>query len=263
MSDTARQTPGTAPPVNLADPLAVLAYGHEALDASLEPRLAEALGHADAAALVARLDELRLALQAGDPRRIRRGTGLVGRLLGRDVLAEHEAEALRARIGVLVANADRSAQGLEALAVRQQRLRDELAGALARLDAVIAPVRQWLGANPGRSQDDDGALPDHPRERLQRRLDHLATVRASWDIGAGQLDLLRGQNLDLLARYRRVRDVLLPAWRQQALADAAVAGAGRAAAAADAQAAIASEVAAMAGTLDARPASAPATGDSA
>ncbi|HRN62683.1 MAG TPA: hypothetical protein PLF73_09515, partial [Luteimonas sp.] len=124
--------------------------------------------------------------------------------------------------------------------------------ATARIGERIDGARRWLDAHPdaGVAQGPVAA----PRDRLRQRLDQLATVQASWAIGAGQLALLREQSLDLLARYRRIRDVLLPAWRQQALGDAARAGSRHAAQAADAQAAIESEVAAMAGTLDPKPA---------
>lgn len=242
-------------PVDLDDALAVLRYGQAALDEGLEARVAAALDHVDAAALVARLDDLRRALHAGDPRRLRRGIGLFGRLAGRDVLAESEATALRARLGTLVATADRSAAALEARSIEQGRLQDEVAAAIAGIEAVIARARGWLAAHPDAGLATSAALstagvPAAPRERLQRRLDQLATVQASRDIGLRQLALLREQNLELMARYQRIRDVLLPAWRQQALAEAGASGRRHADAAARAYAAIESEVAAMAGKLD-------------
>lgn len=244
-------------PVDLDDALAVLRYGAEALDEELEVRMAEALHHGDAAALVARLDELRLALQAGDPRRLRRGIGLLGRLAGRDVLAEADAAALRARLGTLVASADRCAAALEARALLQARLQGDVAAAIAGIEAVIARARAWLDAHPDAGLAATAIAPAEaktftqtPRERLQRRLDQLTTVQAARDIGLRQLGLLHEQNLELLARYQRIRDVLLPAWRQQALAEAGASGRRHADAAARAYAAIESEVTTMAAKLD-------------
>ena len=243
---------GHGPPVDLDDALAVVGYGADALDAALEARLAGTLDHAPAAALVARLDELRRALQAGNPRAARRGTGLFGRLLGRDVQAEAEATRLRDRLGALLAAADRDAEALKARAAVQQALLGEVEQASARIGERIDHASRWLDAHPdaGAAQGPVAA----PRDRLRQRLDQLATVQSSWSIGAGQLTLLRDQSLDLLARYRRIRDVLLPAWRQHALGDAARAGSRHAAQAVGAQAAIESEVAAMVGTLDPQPA---------
>jgi len=243
-------TQGAPPPVDLADALAIVRYGSDVLDEVLDARLADALDHAPAAALVSRLDQLRRALQAGSPRAARRGTGLLGRLLGRDVQAEAEALQLRDQIGVLLARADTDADGLRARSAVQQALIDEVVRAVAAIEARTAEARAWLDAHP-----DAGAVPGvvaSPHERLLQRLAQLDTVRASWTTGAAQLALLRDQSLDLLARYQRIRDVLLPAWRQHALGAAAQAGGLRAAEAANAHAAIEAEVAAMAGTLDPR-----------
>lgn len=245
-------------PVDIDDPLAVLRYGAEAVDDALEARMAESLDHGAAAALVAGLEDLRRALQADDPRSLRRGIGLFGRLAGRDVLAEAEATALRARLGTLVTAADRSAAALEARTAALLQLQHEVAAAIAAIQAVVSRAQRWLDADPGTGQHAPGttvpigiSIRQQPaRERLQRRLDQLATVQAARDVGLRQLALLREQNLDLLARYQRIRDVLLPAWRQQALARAGASGLRQAEAAADAYAAIESEVDAMAGKLD-------------
>lgn len=239
-------------PVDLDDALAVVGYGADALDGALDARLADALDHAPAAALVQRLDELRRALQAGSPRVARRGAGLVGRLLGRDVQAEAEALRLRDRLGVLIARADADAGGVRARTRVQQALLDEVERSIHAIEARTGQARDWLDAHP--QAGTGSGLVASPRERLLQRLDQLDTVRAAWTIGASQLALLRDQSLDLLARYQRIRDVLLPVWRQHALGDAAAAGGQRAGEAARAHAAIESEVVAMAATLDPRPA---------
>lgn len=247
--------PQAGPPVDLDDALAVMRYGQDVLDEGLEARIHAALDPAAASSLVARLDELRRALQAHDPRSARRGVGLLGRLLGRDVLAESEASGLRARMGTLVAAADRSAAALEARGEVLQRLQDEAAGVIAGIGAAIARARDWLAAQPDNGIGTAaGGLPalatSTPRANLERRLDQLAIVQATREQGLQQLALLQAQDLELLARYRRIRDVLLPAWRQQALAEAGSAGRARSAAAAQAWAAIESEVDAMAARLD-------------
>lgn len=237
---------GAGAPVDMDDALAVVGYGSDAVDAALDARLTDALADAGASAstLVARLVDLRRAMQVGKPREIRRGMGLIGRLLGRDVEAEAEAGALQQRLGVLIADADRSAEALRANVATQQALQQELAQATARIARTIKAGRDWLDGQPA------AETPGSPRDRLERRLEQLATVEATWQLGAQQLQLLHRQTLDLLARYQRIRDVLLPVWRQHALAGAGVAGTERARAATDAHAAIESEVAAMAAKLD-------------
>src|SRR5690606_11319912 len=118
------------------------------LDAAREMRLADALDHAPAAALVSRLDDLRRALQAGNPHAARRGTGLVGRLLGRDLQAEDEALQLRERLGVLLARADADADGLRIRVGVQQALMDEVARSIGAIDARAGQARAWLDAHP-------------------------------------------------------------------------------------------------------------------
>src|SRR5690606_3826866 len=108
-------------------------YGSDAVDAALDARLTDGLTDTGAATLVARLRDLHRAMQAGRPRAIRRGTGLIGRLLGRDVEAEAEAMALQKRLGVLIADADHGAGALRTYAARLQALQDELAQGPARI----------------------------------------------------------------------------------------------------------------------------------
>lgn len=236
-------------PVDLEDALAVVDYGSDAIDATLDTQLTDALDGSAAAALVARLQTLQRALRAGKPRAIRRGTGLIGRLLGRDVEAEEEARALQQRLGVLMSDADHAAGMLRSRVAAHQALQDTLARGAARIADRHRAAREWLDADPIAGADAPaGGLP--ARARLEDRLVHLQTLEATWALGARQLQVLHQQHLDLLARYQRIRDVLLPVWQQQAVAQAAAAGSARANTAADAQAAIESEVAAMTAKLD-------------
>lgn len=245
--------PHADPPVDPDDAMAVLRYGEDVLDERLETRIHAALDPSAATGLVARLDELRRALQAHDPRSARRGVGLLGRLLGRDVLAESEATELRARMGTLLAAADRNAAALEARGDALRQLRLEAEGVVAGIGAAISRARDWLAAHPDVMPAPD-SLPalaaSTPRANLERRLGQLATVQATRQLGLQQLALVEAQDLELLARYRRIRDVLLPVWRQQALGEAGSAGRARTAAAARAWTAIESEVDAMAARLD-------------
>jgi hypothetical protein len=239
---------GARPPVDLDDAMAIVAYGADALDEGLDARLSAAL-HPDAAAsLVAQLDQLRRAIQGDAARAARRGAGLLGRLWGRDVRAEADAAQLREQVGVLLLRAGDAAGSLARNAAELDAVTDALRHAIERIDLRIGQARDWLDANP---QDGLARGPVvSPRERLEQRLAQLATVRQAWSLGLTQASLVREQLLGLLARHQRIRDVLVPTWRQHALGGAAAAGSRQAAIAARAQADIEAEVAAMAGTLD-------------
>ncbi|MCD9030783.1 hypothetical protein LDO32_03415 [Luteimonas sp. Y-2-2-4F] len=237
--------PGPRPPAGLDSVGAAAAHGEAALADLAAVGIEAALDPAPAAALVDRLGALRLAMQSADPAGLRRRVGLFGRLLGRDVALESEAGALAGRLGVLVHEADRAAGTLAAHAAGQAACAGRVEAGCRRLAGLEADARAWL-------RTADVAAPEPLREALERRLDHLRTVLATHELAARQLALLQEQSAGLLARYRNIRDVLLPAWRQRRLGDGAADGARRAGAAAEIESAIAAEVAAMAGTLGGR-----------
>lgn len=234
------------PPVDPADALAVAGYGTPVLAAALAPAMPDDGDETAAAALVAEMDNIRLALQSRDPRALRRASGLLGRLLGRDVEAQAQAETLRAQLGVLLVRSDRHADALEAAVMRR-------ADAAAHAEAGAAAIGRWVDAAALLLQDPvadgagvaDGWATDTPQARLRRRLDHLRGVAATRHMDAAQLRLLHAQGLELLERYRRIRDVLLPAWEQNALAERVAREPARLAASARSHDQIVAEVAAM------------------
>ncbi|MBD7921519.1 hypothetical protein H9658_06125 [Xanthomonas sp. Sa3BUA13] len=184
------------------------------------------------AALVRELEHIQQALQARDPHRIRRASGVLGRLLGRDLEAQAEAETLSSQLGVVLLRADQQALGL------QQRLDDHGAMAAAA-DAGVAALERWIAAAPVPVSG------TQLTEAWSRRLDHLQRVAAAWQLEAAQWRLLQQQGNELLQRYRHIREVLLPAWRQAESAVQAAHGAAHATRAAQAQQRILAEVQAM------------------
>lgn len=221
------------PALQTTDPLAVAGYGGELL-AAVERLIGAPAKTGAAAALVAEMDNVRQAMQAHDGRRIRRSVGLWGRLLGRDVEAQVQAEQLAGQLDVCLLRAD---DGLQAL---QQEL-DRHQQQLARVEAAVAAIDVWAAAGE--------ALPalKEPvsQAALQRRLQHLRGLARLRQTEAGQLRLLHAQGVELIERYQRIRDVLLPLWRQQTLAQHAAGMPAALAKAAEAQARIVDEVMAM------------------
>lgn len=183
--------------------------------------------------LVAALARIALALQSADPVRLRRQETWWGRLLGRDVEREAEGRQLQSQLGVLALQAREQAQQLQqhgALRVAAIAAASQAADALqAWADAAAA----WL---PG--------LETASQAALSLRIDHLQRLAALRRIEAGQWQLLQEQDAALLQRFTRIHDVLLPAWRQAAVATHTATGAARAAQAAALHAQIDDEVAA-------------------
>lgn len=215
------------------DPLEAAGFGHEVLAAA--ERLIGPPQQATAAQrLVDEMANIQLALQATDVAALRRSAGLIGRLLGRDVEAQERAEQLAEQLDICLLRADAELRGLQRDMVAQQRQ-------AARVDVAVTAIEQWADAGE--------AMPAPTREAvqltLQRRLQHLRGVARLRQIEADQLHLLHAQGLELSERYQRIRDVLLPVWRQQALAVRAAQMPARLQQAADSQARILDEVAAM------------------
>lgn len=163
-------------------------------------------GTAAAAQLLAELENLQLALLADAPVRLRQRAGWWGRLLGRDLVAEQQAQQLAAGLPAVVARADAQARLLAADISRQQAL----ARTLQQADAV---ADAWLQQGQGFASG--GALPAPVLQALQARLRHLQRmILINQQAGQHWLQLAASGQA-LLQHYASLRDVLLPAWRQQ------------------------------------------------
>ncbi|WDS36467.1 hypothetical protein [Pseudoxanthomonas sp.] len=162
------------------------------------------------AALVEQMQQIALALQARDPVGIRRRTGLFGRLLGRDMEAQLQAEQLAGQLGVLLVRADALATHLQAMAIGAEDL------AAQATDSALA-IDDWVAAG----SQAQGSADDAWCAALSRRLDHLRRMASVQRMQVAQSRIVQAQTHELLERYRRIRDILLPAWRQQAVSEAA------------------------------------------
>ncbi|WP_449467143.1 hypothetical protein [Stenotrophomonas humi] len=229
-----------SPAVALDDPLAVASYGAPLL-AMIEQRASMSEdGHA-AARLVAEMDNIHQAMRAHDAGAIRRSVGLLGRLLGRDVEAQAQAERLAGQLDVCLLRADGIVAELQKALPEREQQAMRTVEAVNAIDAwAEAGERLLQGAAPPAGADSTSVV-----AALQRRLHHLRGVARLRALEASQLQLLHAQGVELLERYQRIRDVLLPLWRQQMLASKAAGMSARLATAADAQARILAEVEAM------------------
>ena len=153
--------------------------------------------------LVEALSRLALALQAGNPAGLRRQTGWWGRLLGRDVERQVDAEALQAQSGVLLLNAQAHARLLGAVLEASTH-------AAARELHDAQALEQWAEAGSALV----AGLPADAQGPLQQRVSHLRTLASLKRVQAGQTQLLQAQDAALLEHFQRIAEVLLPAWQQ-------------------------------------------------
>lgn len=221
------------PALQADDALAVASYGAGLLSA-VEQLLGTAQAGTAAARLVAEMDNIRQAMSAADGRQIRRSVGLLGRLLGRDVEAQSRAEQLAGQLDVCLLRADGCVQALQQeLSVHLQQI--------TQVQAAVAAIDDWAAAGEAIPAPADTLA----QAALQRRLQHLRGLARLRHTEAEQVRLLRAQGTELIERYQRIRDVLLPLWRQQSLAARAADRQAQLQQAAEAQARILDEVTAM------------------
>ncbi len=189
---------------------ALAAYAQPLLDAVARHAQGQGSGSEDgsAAGLIEVLARIALALQSADPAQLRRRAGWWGRLLGRDVERQRDADALQPQLGVLLVQAEDRARALQARAMQRQ-------SAIAAAEQAAVALEHWIDAGSLQLP----SLPDTEQHAVfAQRLDHLRRLAALQRSEGGQWQLLQAQDDALLARFRRIADVLLPAWRQAALA---------------------------------------------
>jgi len=143
------------------------------------------------APLLAQLDAILAVIDSSIPERQRRRSGFFGRLLARDLVAQARADDVDTRVRLHLGTAHDLAQ----------RVSDDTASL-----ETLAP---WLRAQAQalRLRADDASNPHDPQRR--------AGIAATWDTTAAHVDLVRAHAAQLLRRHAQVRDVLVPAWRQQ------------------------------------------------
>ncbi|QHB72167.1 hypothetical protein [Stenotrophomonas sp. 364] len=194
-----------APPATLVADAAVLSRYGEVLVQAMAPRAAGAGAYEDdpRSGLVEALSRLALALQAGNPARLRRQTSWWGRLLGRDVERQADADVLQAQCGVLLLNAQAHARRLGAVVEAGTH------AAAADLHDAQA-LERWAEAGTALA----AGLPIDAQGTLQQRVVHLRTLASLKRVQAGQTQLLQAQDAALLDHFQRIAEVLVPAWQQ-------------------------------------------------
>lgn len=154
------------------------AIGEADLRPALHAEAIDALAASPVPAFLDAVDAIRKALLGVDPRALRRSVGWFGRLLGRDIALQAEAEAIAARLGVHVIAARQRLDEVKAHRLHLATLRDGLLQAAARLmTAADRPIGGDASA--------------------QQRIQHLLSTAHAYRITASHLELT-GLELDRL-----------------------------------------------------------------
>ncbi|RMH91148.1 hypothetical protein EBB59_08375 [Lysobacter pythonis] len=179
------------------------AQAESLLERARQVRAAQAAfiaGPSPTARIIALFDDIRLAFIATDKVALGRRAGWLGRLLGRDIDIQAEAELLRAQGPLLVHRADELAREWDSHLSRLE----------AQCDAVTA-MQSELDTALGQTQT---AAADAIRQRLQQ-------MRLLFDLSAAQNTALRARHRQLGRRFAAIRAGLLPMLAQTGIVDAA------------------------------------------
>lgn len=159
-------------------------------------------------ALLEELAGIVQALEVAAVRGAQRRTGIVGRLLGRDLSAQARAREAHDHIRIRLQLAERRAHDV-ALHIREL---DDAIAHVSRQGARLVEI-----ADRGRDALDAFAVDASPApDTMGRRLAHLDMLIRSWDVTVAHMRLVRQYGELLLARYAYVRDVVVPEWRRLA-----------------------------------------------
>lgn len=169
----------------------------------------ESLAGSPVPALLASVHALQAVLLSANPKALRARVGLLGRLLGRDLVLEAEGTALRERLRVLVHEADAKLAAFarfdDAIAAHEQRL-------LASIDTLGIAIDQ-LGAAP--------SAPAAFADARERRRHHLLSLQQAWRITATQLAMTRFNHRQLAQRIQPMLPLVQTLLDQQDAARAA------------------------------------------
>lgn len=168
-----------------------------------------------AASLIAELEALVDVLVSSGVVAAPRGTGLLGKLLGRDLIRAAHPDPVADRVRLHQLAAAEQAEALEAAVGRLEAARRPL---VPQADALADQIEQM---RPGTSVDTAAGESWHDAsDRAARRLDYLKATADSWRGVDAHAAMAVQYGLSVLDRHAQVRDVLIPLWRQHHAANA-------------------------------------------
>lgn len=137
--------------------------------------------------------------------------------LEEEIVVVQSKKVLNTNLSEAQKHADSIAKFLELASGMTGRLSAEA----SEIDSYVEAGRAFLADNPevGKPQPGQMEFVNH-RERFERRLSNLQTLYVSHLMSITQLKLAQAQAIDILDRFKELRDVLLPVYRQQQLASA-------------------------------------------
>lgn len=206
------------PNFDLTDAAFISSYGRNQVDDRFVAEATKYLEASPVSQLGGLMTQILAALKGADPRQLTRPMGVLGRMIGRDVVLTSTVSVSRDQLEYLLGQADPVAKALETFLSRIDGVMASFSEGVLSMRVQLEQGRHFLDSNPTAGLPVAGEQFDNPRERFSRRVNNLATLVTTHDLTAYQLRLAKSQALDMFDRYTEIRDVLVPVWRQHQLA---------------------------------------------
>lgn len=154
-------------------------------------------------------------LADADPIKISKPTRWVDRLTGQAAENYVRYHVAVRDLDTLLLEAEQHADAVRALVDELDEMMGRYEIEQQELEAYIRAGQEFLAENPGAGVPSNADLEfDNPRERFERVLTNLTTLKASHGMTAMQLKLLKAQALSMLDRFIETSRTLVPLWRQ-------------------------------------------------
>lgn len=206
-------------PALFAAPEAISEYGRIGSESRAQAQLARLLEGEPITRLASGIGVIVAKLTDADPRKLAAKPGFLKRFTGQAVESTVRYQLARAELETLIDQAEGAAQGVRDAHVQIRQLSASHEEEMAAIRAYIQAGREYLDEHPEAGVPTRDALAfDNPRERFARRLANLSALLASHEMSVTQMRLMQAQAIDLLDRFKETVRILVPVWRQHALA---------------------------------------------
>jgi len=206
-------------PELFATPARISQYAEVQRSSQSIEQLSNLMESGSASALADLIAEILSRMKDASPERIARKPTWIEKLLGADVEKLVRYQTAKATLEQLLAEAQSLADKVRETVQTLDQMIDAHADQAQSLQMYIRAGREFLDENPQAGEHDgDGVQFDRPRERFERKLANLLTLLTSHELSVNQMKLSRAQAVDLLDRFQETVTVLVPVWRQHALA---------------------------------------------
>ncbi|WP_350363848.1 toxic anion resistance protein [Enterobacter hormaechei] len=197
---------------------AISHYGDSGLSSKAMDKYSNLLEKDAVTALSGALNRIVSALAEADPRSISSNPSWFSRFTGKHLEKRVRYQHAREKVENLINEGNGYLTHVNETLLALEELLETYVSEIKRLKIFIQVGHEFLRDSTEEKNSDDLSLVfDKPRERFARRLANLATLLASHEMAAMQMEITRGTCIDIADRFNETIKVLVPVWRQHTL----------------------------------------------